>query len=449
MNNVSEVLSDESTVLIFAYALAGLGHLRVISALHDGLPHDVEPSLLGSHDKAITNIHRITSINPAFRRVYNWMEKGMFSNLFAFFYRRFLRRHTSVLYEQLTTILEQRVKEPKTVVVVAAHFGLAHQLVAVKERLEKERNIKIYLFVQVTDDTFHPMWYVNGAEIIVVPSEQSKQKFMDYAKKFSLSRSRIEVSPYPVNPKFFENLNPERMQDRQDQLDTQKTNKINISIPVSGAAVGTNFHEEFIREIVQLSPRFSFWVISKRAKHTKNFLAKMATLPHVNLLASESEREVVEYYDDLFGKNVISLEVTKPSEQAFKALVAANQNAGAILLFTTPVGGQEMDNLIFLERHNLIPNDDQMGKLMAAFKNNSEMPTELTGYIARWRGLKLPGNPADAAKFTWWCLEKGVLKHMLLSASQALVGDPHPQELAKNGVLRFWSLVSTFLEGVK
>ncbi|MEK7526449.1 MAG: hypothetical protein AAB546_03145, partial [Patescibacteria group bacterium] len=449
MNNTSSVLSDETTVLVFAYALAGLGHLRVISALHDGLPPDVEPSLLGSHDKAIVNIHRITSVHPIVRRIYNWMEKGMFSNVFAFFYKRFLRTHTKVMYDQLTTILEQRVKEPKNIVVVAAHFGLAHQLVAVKEKLEKEKNIKIYLFVQVTDDTFHPMWYVDGAEIIVVPSLQSKLQFMDYAKKHSLSRSRIEVLPYPVNPTFFDNLTPEQLEDKKDQLSTNESpsglpasSKINVSIPVSGAAVGTGFHDSFIKEIALLSPRFSFWVVSKRAKHTKSFLSKMANLPHVNLLVSESEREVVEYYDQLFSKNVISLEVTKPSEQAFKALAAPFQKAGVILLFNTPIGGQESDNLAFLQRHNLIPSDEQMGKLLEAFKKDEDPFLSLSLEIPKWRGLKLPGNPNESAKFVWWCLEKGVFTKMLSARAQAQIGDPNPHELDKNGVLRFWGLVT-------
>ncbi|MBX4206164.1 hypothetical protein KW795_03120 [Candidatus Microgenomates bacterium] len=433
-------------VLIFAYAPAGLGHLRVISALHNGLSHDIETALLGSHDKNIENIHRITSVHPIAKFIYDWMQTGPLATTFAFYYKNFLRAHTKLLYEQLTTILDQRIKEPKKVVMVAAHFGLAHQLIALKERLEKERNIKIYVFVQVTDDTFHPMWYVEGAEILVVPSELAKQKFMDYAKKYSLPRLRIEVLPYPVNPHFFESLDSGQLQDKQDQLDPQKVNLINVSLPVSGAAAGTTFHEQFIKEIQKISKRYAFWVVSKNVGHTKRFLARLSTLSQVNILASVSERQVIEDYDKLFDKAVFSLEVTKPSEQAFKAFALPTQKAGLVMLFTTPVGEQEKDNLKFLERHMLIPSLETNKLLWDLAENKSKPEENLLQLTSVLRGLRLPPNPKKAADFVCWCLENNILKSMLLANTLPKQSDPNPREITRNGVTQFWSIIAAFMK---
>lgn len=213
-----QLTSLDKLAIIFAYAPAGLGHLRVIEALNEGLVPEADAVLLGSHDKTIQTIHRLTSTNPLTKLLADWLQTGPLSYTFAFYYKRFLRLHTHLLYEQLTTIMEQRIKEPKKVLVVATHFGLAHQLAAIKEKIEAEKHIRIYLVVQVTDATFHPMWYVDGADLILAPSHYSKEKLSEFAKSYDLKSTRIEVLPYPVNPKYAQELLANELEDKNDQV---------------------------------------------------------------------------------------------------------------------------------------------------------------------------------------------------------------------------------------
>lgn len=65
MDKSLEPLKDKSLLIIFAYAPAGLGHLRVTDALYQGLPKDINtPLILGSQDETITYLHRLMSLNP-------------------------------------------------------------------------------------------------------------------------------------------------------------------------------------------------------------------------------------------------------------------------------------------------------------------------------------------------------------------------------------------------
>jgi hypothetical protein len=57
-------LTDRKLLLVLAYSPAGLGHLRVTDALYHGLPETVNPVVLGSQDRSIQSMQRLTSVNP-------------------------------------------------------------------------------------------------------------------------------------------------------------------------------------------------------------------------------------------------------------------------------------------------------------------------------------------------------------------------------------------------
>ena len=65
------MLQDKNFLIIFTYAPAGLGHLRVTDALFHGLSKDIKPLILGSHDKTIAFLHQIAST----RLVYDFLSK--------------------------------------------------------------------------------------------------------------------------------------------------------------------------------------------------------------------------------------------------------------------------------------------------------------------------------------------------------------------------------------
>src|SRR3989344_3614721 len=62
-------LQHRDTLLVFTYAPAGLGHMRVMNALIDGLPQNIEYAILGTNDTRIRYWHRIISLSPNIREI--------------------------------------------------------------------------------------------------------------------------------------------------------------------------------------------------------------------------------------------------------------------------------------------------------------------------------------------------------------------------------------------
>jgi len=430
--------------LVLTYAPAGLGHLRVTDALYHGLPETVNPVLLGSQDKSIQVLHRITSINPLLRQGFEWLQSGPLADRSNRLYRSFLRSGTGEIYEQLAKLIEERLEPPREVLVISTHFGLAHKLAAVKEKLQKEKQVRVVLAVIVTDDTFQHVWYVDGADLLTVPSHLVKEQYQAYGKSLGNSVS-IRVLPYPLSPALGKKLKPIEMTGKVNQLDANCAESIRVSIPISGAAVGTDYFLDLMRDLRAKSERFRFHIVSKDAPFTRDFLSTIAGEFWIVSHAAKTDRKVVDAYDDLFQEHVISLEITKPSEQSFKALIGTHLRGGVILLFSAPVGKQEFDNLDFLQRHYLIPSMQTNARLWEMAEKQASMDGDDRGRIfdeaCYWRGVRLPENPQKAGNFILWMLANGILSQMMNCYMMPNPKDEHPDELGPDGVSRFWNLV--------
>jgi hypothetical protein len=439
-------LTSRENMLILTYAPAGLGHLRITDALYDGLPKSVNPVVLGSQDKSIQTLHRITSINTVARGIFEWLQSGPLAKQANRLYRYQLRMNTSVVYEEISRVIDERFEPPKKVIVVSTHFGLAHKLAAVKEKLEKEKQVKIVLIVLVTDDTFQQIWYVDGADVIVVPSNFIKRKYVAYGESLGHCE-RIEVNPYPINPLRMKKLGATQMEGKKKQLNPRSKEPIRISIPVSGAAVGTLFFSHLMLALRWKSKRFHFHIVSKDAPFTKDFLFLWKNRSWVELLVGKKDREAVDLYDKLLDENVISLEVTKPSEQAFKALIPTSMRGGVILLFSEPVGQQEFDNLNFLQHHGLIPSREVTQELWAMAEHGGGLDYPLHKRFFReassWRGIRLPWRSQKSADFIWWLHQSGILARMLNANVTQRVLDEQSRILGPNGVAEFWDLATS------
>ena len=240
---------DKSLLICFAYAPAGLGHLRVTDALYHGLPKGTNtPLLLGSQDTTITYLHRFMSLNSYIRRLTVWAEKGRLENITTFIYKYILRSHTDLLYEQMKTIISESYTAPSKILIIATHFGLAHQLSEIKERLEKDTRIKVVLVVQVTDDSPHHIWYIPGADLIFAPSERTQRELIKYGKKIS-SKVPVVVNPYPISPTLNKPLTNEQYKEKLSQVDNNSDIPIHVIIPISGAAVGTSYFTTLTAEL--------------------------------------------------------------------------------------------------------------------------------------------------------------------------------------------------------
>lgn len=434
-------LTDPSLAVIFATSPTGLGHLRVTEALYKGLPPTVAPVLLGAQDPSVSAIYRFVSLNPLTRSMMEFLYASPLDKPLVYFGRRFLRLHPTLLYQQLKTILSERLVVPETVLLVAPHAILGHQLAAIKEKVAEEMGVKIILVVQVTDDSSQPFWYVDEADLLVVPSEYTKEKLALYGQKAGLPKIPIAVTAYPISPLFAEEISYSAYHSRFSQLDPEAKSTLHMSVPVSGAAVGTKQIHDYVVSLYCLMPRVLFHMVSREAPYTKRFIEKVAELPFVHLHTSDHDRTTVLNYEHVFQEHPVSLEITKPSEQSFKVLATPKERGGAILLFSTPVGGQEYDNLRFMRAHGFIPNKADTTALWKLARKGAKING--TGFLDKargWRGIRLPASPREAAAFTYWCHQQ-----KLFLAMMRYTRKDTDKENLPNGVEQFWQTVEELL----
>lgn len=420
-------------IFIFTYAPAGLGHLRVVNALRQGLPANTVSCLLGADDKFITSFHRFTSIHPLTRWLMERIQRGVLEDIFTVCYRWYLRFPHRQIHRELSSLIQEHQPRLQKIVIIATHFGLAHRLAVEKNRIRQETGISTLLAVQVTDDTPQYIWYIPGADIVFVPSDKTKNELIAYGEKVHLPKVRFETNPYPISPFLSNELSSIQYQDRFDQLNYLSLAPIHICIPIPGAAVGLKYFDILISELRKKSKRFVFHIISKQAPFTLIFINKYHKFSDVDLHVSLDDWEVVQQYDHQYQRRIISLEVTKPSEQAFKALLNPDQIGGSILLFSHPVGKQEYDNLDFLRRHHLIPSAEHQDQIMASFRSDQNYSGP-----ANWRGIILPDDPKISAKFILWAMKSGLFSKMLAFRHSKNVSN----ELGVNGVDLFWKKIS-------
>jgi hypothetical protein len=447
MNKSSiDQLTNRQLQLVLTYAPAGLGHLRIMHALYHGLPETVNPVILGSQDKSIQTMHRIMSIQPIGSEFFEWLETGPISSPANSLYRSFLRWNTDVVYNEMSRLIDERFEPLQELLVVCTHFGLAHKLAAIKDKLQKEKQVRMVLVVFIPDDTFQHILYIDGADLLVVTSEYIKKKYAAYGRSLGKSE-RIEVVPYPLNLHLGKKLSTRQMAEKTHQLDAKSREPIRISIPIPGAAVGTGYFSKLMACLREKSDRFHFYIVSKDAPFTKFFLSKLAGKPWIDLRLGKQDREVVDLYDHLLDEQVFSLEVTKPSEQAFKALLGTQTRGGVILLFSEPVGSQEYDNLDFLVRHFLVPSKETNAELWEMAGNNASIdPTLRTRLLEEsrtWRGVRIPNDPQQAADLIRWMLTSGMFTRMLEGNKVLKVRDENSGILGSNGVAEFWDLAAS------
>lgn len=438
MERMSSILSD-STVIVMAQSLTGLGHLRVTHALYHGLPPEADPILLSSRDERINILHRISSINPFFRRTLEFIQNGWAEDVFTLFAREYFRQGIGNLVSQVGTILDTRIIRPTTLVIVATHTNLGHQLAAIKKQIERTYKVRMILVVVVTDDSPQHIWAVENADMIIVPSEYTKRKLMEYHRRLvSIAPTQYVVLPYMVSPKLATKLTTNQFSRRSQQLNPADSAPIHVSIPISGAAVQLKYFEKLMYQLGLRSGRFRFHIVSHRSRSTNPFLNRMMGSPSVTLAVSSSHREVVELYEKMMTDEVMALEVTKPSEQAFKALLTPAMRGGSIMLFSQPVGRQEYDNLRFLSRHGLIPTKEQQRLLWALAAGGRAPDAGMLADARSWRGFLLPLHSADSARFIAWAL-----KEKLYASMVHFSGFRDSPELGSDGVKRFWQLLDS------
>lgn len=434
-------LTDPEMAIIFETSPLGLGHLRVTDALYHGLPKTASPILFGAQAPKSSAMYRFASVHRSTRTMLEMLQLPPLDQPVAAIGRTILRHQTKDLYNQLKRILNERFTVPKSVLFVATHAIHAHPLGAVKEKLSRELGIKAYLVVQVTDDSPQAIWYVTDADMIFVPSVYTKEKLQAYAKKAKLPEVSIVVTAYPVSPLLTEEMSEHMVAQRKEQLRAGSESTIHISVPVPGAAVGTDFMATFVQTLHQRSQRYYFHIVAREAPFTQKFVQTMKELPYVTLTVSSHERATIDNYEKVFKEHTISIELTKPSEQAFKVLAEPKHRGGALLLFSHPVGGQEYDNVRFLHTHGYVPTDHESQILWKKSQTGEHIADDILRKANSWRGLLLPEDPEASAVFVDWCLHEGIFTHMM----EYKQSQTRP-EVQSNGVEQFWNHVADLVE---
>ena len=437
-------LQHRDTLLVFTYAPAGLGHMRVMNALIDGLPQNIEYAILGTNDTRIRYWHRIISLSPNIREIIERLQGGRLRFWLYGLYTWLLHLNSNRLYIQIKDIVISQRYEKKVIVIVSTHFGIAHQIIAIKGRLQKNLNIRLILIGQITDATSMEILYIPGADLILVPSNKIKSNLLNFAHRRGVHDTNITVSPYPLSPNLSLELSEKEFDLKLKQYTLGSNAKLKIAIPISGAAVGLDYYDKLTYILGKSLSRCEIYIVVKDHIYTKSFTRKMKHRNWVKLIENQTDREVVAAYDKLYHDEVIGLEIVKPSEQSFKTLFSVKKRGGTILLLTEPIGKQESDNLGFLLDHHLIPNEeDQLMLEKYALENKTLSVAEWRDYFKltqHWRALRLTNDPLKDSRIIIWCLKVGIFSVMASKPAKHV-----DAELAPNGVELFWKKVEDLI----
>jgi len=307
-------------------------------------------------------------------------------------------------------------------------------LAEAKEVLQRKLGGKLIVAVVVTDDSPQEMWAVSGADVIFVPSNTTREVLLARLMDIGGVVPEVITVPYPISPWLAERLSTDEQKERQHQL---KGKKLQVMVPISGAAVQLSYFQELIGTLT--ADDMQVTVVSRESEHTHDFLSWCQERSGVTVVADEHDPDVVAAYDEAYVDTIFGVEVTKPSEQAFKALFTPLQRGGSILLFSPPVGRQEKDNLMFLRRHKLIPSVDDQARLTEwCLKGNRlHITSALLERARHWRGVLLPGDGMWAGVTVKRLVDGGIL---------AAMGDfggflEGHDEIRSDGVKAIWQIL--------
>ncbi len=430
------------SAIIITTAPTGLGHIRVTNALLAGLPEGTTAHVMGIQDESISFTYHLISTNYYLRKILEFTQTNstaerIVTPLLTYMHVQKIEETIDQIQKIITT------DNPDKLVIVSTHAFIAQKIARIIRH--KRITLPIYHAVIVTDDSPQRFWMVE-AETIFVPSIQTKEKLTALFNMDHRSVPQIVVEPYPINPKYFQKLDPAILYNKIEQVTPQNPQKARISIPVSGAAVQLDYYKTLIDELTCEKIRteyreFKFSVTTREGNYTKPFIEYFRDNPEVVFHIGANDFQTVQLYDKLFEQlNPPSLEITKPSEQCFKVLTTPDTIGGPILLLTEPVGRQEYDNLNYLKRFGFLPNDERQQQLNEYLCTTQcpLTPGPFENEAHTWRALQLPVNPIKAAQFLTNAFKAGIFLAM-----QNYKTYTETEELSPHGVERIWKNIQS------
>lgn len=421
---------------------AGAGHLRPLKALTHALSDPIERIYINT---IATKTHHAGSTQPILQAATEFLQRTPFlqRNMYASIVHSLLLIEDApraiAAFERL--IEKAKMAGKSDILMIHTNPDPAFVASFYKRQLEHAYNTHITNVVVMTDHfpaNSQLIWNLIDIDIIVAPDEltaEHTQKELAYwAKKMHhLRRDRPEhrpfvmVSGYPQEPFYANTLAPHLIDARLRQLDPNYNDEVNIAIPLGGASPGMPFLADTVEALSQLPIRINPWTVFKNRKNipTEQYYKKMTSL--------HAHQEMVQTNDaliDALGKKYSSdqpptLVVVKPGELSNVALYEPSQVGGAILLFTHPVGDQEVQNKRFFQSEEggrVLPSDGDNTKLIHFMldilqnrQQNQSQSNELAMIVEQaryWRALALPNEPHTAALFIYALKKFGVFKAM-------------------------------------
>lgn len=431
-------LTGENVLVVLTTAPTGLGHIRVMDAIKDGLAPGVANVEIGVENMDANKIHALGSRIPLLIKITEFYQKNPIAErIVTSFYVSNLKRKKDEIVSEFASVAAE-FPDRHAWVIISTHFALAYSILAAKKDLEENFGLTIFVCVVMSDDSPQRVWAVDGADLIFAPSEKTREGIIGHG----IEKDKVKVVSYPISPRFTQKLSNEEFKKVSEQADPNSKVPLQISVPISGAAVQLPFYESLIKELT--NGLFEFTVVGLSSGYTLGFFQRILALPRVQTSIGSTSVQTVKLYESIFYQPKRPLvEITKPSEQTFKALISPNQRGGVILLLTDPIGRQEYDNLEFLIRHKLIPDDNQQKRLEDILIGNNITEAELSQFhydASHFRALRLPSDPVRASLFIKKLREKGILASML-----SYIAEPKP-ELTSDGVKQIWEEINTYLE---
>lgn len=420
---------SKDNLIIFTTAPTGLGHIRVMDALREGLPDNANIEFIGLTNINATKIHTFGSRIRFLQKITEFYQTNPAAEqLVTSVYQKFLYMQSS-MFTGYFDIIEHKYPSVKKLIVVCTHYALAYAITYIKPSLEKKFKVRVSIFVIMTDDSPQRVWAVNGADVIFAPSQKTADKIKTLLQT---KNTKVITVSFPVSPRLTQKLNKDEFSKVQNQLDPQNPTPLQIEIPISGAAVQLPFIQKLINKLSY--ENFEFTVVGQEGLYTALFFLQIRRLARVQTLIGADSRQTVNFYESVFNQEERpAVEITKPSEQVFKAILKPGERGGVILLLTSPIGRQEKDNMDFLLRHDLMPDNSLHSELDSILLTTHDpLPAKLLYRASHWRALKLPEDPHIAAVYIKRLRETGLLLSMLSYVSETKT------ELTSDGVKQIW-----------
>src|SRR5258708_3703009 len=158
-------------LFVFTVAPTGLGHIRVMHALQDGLPLNTTFEVIGIQEAGVNNaLHSLGSRVPLLTDITEFYQTNHFAEwVVSALYTAYLKSHAKEAMVAFADIVK-RNPDRKRWIVISTHFALAFSIAASKKEIAEKFGVEVLLCVIVTDDSPQRVWVVKDADLIFAPS---------------------------------------------------------------------------------------------------------------------------------------------------------------------------------------------------------------------------------------------------------------------------------------